>query len=159
MHADIEGAIRIARLAAEFTWSGKVDDIEPFCAAAGWEVVHEEGRSPVIRTDLTVNRPLASIHLRKRRMDYLSIYATDAAAPDSIPLEVEPELRACFTDLGRALIETLGAPARRDADKVLRWDLSEIVIRLRRGIGSVRIDLVGRQYQAELDEPDPEDDY
>ncbi|MGV9611653.1 DUF6301 family protein [Nocardia xishanensis] len=122
------------------------------------KIVEKEGRSPVIPTDLAVNRPLATINLWKRRMDYLSIYVTDAAAPDSIPLEDEPELEACFADLGRALTETLNAPTRHDVDKVLRWDLSEIVIRLRRGIGSVRLDLVGRQYQAELDEPDIEDD-
>ncbi|MFX0581170.1 DUF6301 family protein [Nocardia nepalensis] len=158
MHADIEGAIRIAGLAAQFDWSGKIDDIEPFCAVAGWEIVHEEGMDPLIRTDLAVNRPVAYIYLRKRRMDYLSIYVTDAAAPDVIPLEVEPELRGCFTDLGRALTETLGAPTRHDTDEELRWDLSEIVIRLVRGIGSVDIDLVGRQYQAEMDEPEPEDD-
>ncbi|PXX64355.1 hypothetical protein DFR70_105540 [Nocardia tenerifensis] len=117
-----------------------------------------KGKIPVIRTDLAVNRPLAVINLRKRRLDYLSVYVTDATASDAIPLEVEPELRACFADLGRALTQTLGAPTRQDIDKVLRWDLSRVVLRLRRGIGSVRFDLVGREYQAELDEPDPEDE-
>ncbi|MFI9504636.1 DUF6301 family protein [Nocardia sp. NPDC052566] len=158
MHADIEGAIRIARLAAQFNWTGTIDDVEPFCATAGWEILHEEGKIPVIQTNLTVNRPLATIHQRKQRMNYLSIYVTDAPAPDFIPLEIESELRGHFTDLGRALTETLGGPTHDNADNVLRWDLGEIVIRSKKGIGAVYIDLVGRQYQAELDEPDPEDE-
>ncbi|WP_405164774.1 DUF6301 family protein [Nocardia sp. NBC_01499] len=162
MYADIEGAIRVVRLAAEFDWTGKIDDVEPLCGAAGWEIVEEEGKIPVIRTDLAVNDPFASIHRRKRRMDYLSIYVTDVAPPDSIPLDVEPELRAHFTDLGQALTETLGAPTRHDIgidiDETLRWDLSQIVIRLVRSIGAVYVDVVGRQYQAEMDEPEPEDE-
>ncbi|MFI9504635.1 DUF6301 family protein [Nocardia sp. NPDC052566] len=162
MHADTEGAIRIARLAAQFNWTGTIDDVEPFCATAGWEILHEEGKIPVIQTNLTVNRPLATIHQRKQRMDYLSIYVTDVAPLDLIPLEVEPEMRAHFTDLSRALTEILGAPTRHDididVDETLRWDLPKIVIQLVRSLRAVYIDLVGREHQAELDEPEPEDE-
>ena len=57
MHVDIEGATRIARLAAEFDWTWAVDDLEPFCAQAGWELVEFGQTGGSIRTDLRVGRP------------------------------------------------------------------------------------------------------
>lgn len=54
MHVDIEGATRIARLAAEFDWTWSVDDLEPFCAQAGWEVVELDQTGASIRTGLRV---------------------------------------------------------------------------------------------------------
>lgn len=39
MHVDIEGATRIARLAAEFDWSWAVDDLEPFLRTS-WIIEH-----------------------------------------------------------------------------------------------------------------------
>ena len=54
MHVDIEGATRIARLAAEFDWTWAVDDLEPFCAQAGWEVVELDQTGASIRTGLRV---------------------------------------------------------------------------------------------------------
>ncbi len=46
MHVDIEGATRIVRLAAEFDWTWALDDLEPFCAQAGWEVVELDQTAP-----------------------------------------------------------------------------------------------------------------
>ncbi|WP_405164773.1 DUF6301 family protein [Nocardia sp. NBC_01499] len=160
MHADIEGAIRIARLAAEFDWTGKVDDVEPFCAAAGWELVQGEGISPWIRTDFAVNRPIAAVDLMKRRIDLLSIYATDVADVEAPYARVKGEVYDCFVELGQALTETLGPPTRREAgeDAMLGWDLPKIVVELTTSIGAVYLDLVSCEYRAELDEYCAEDD-
>ncbi|MFI9504634.1 DUF6301 family protein [Nocardia sp. NPDC052566] len=160
MHADIDGAVRIARLAAEFDWTGKVNDLEPFCAAAGWELVQGEDISPWIRTDFAVNSPVAPVHLMKRQIDLVSIYATDLADPEAPYTLVEREVNDCFVELGQALTDTLGTPTRREAgdDAMLGWDLPKIVIRLTASDAIVVLELVSRQYQAELDEYREEDD-
>ncbi|WP_405164775.1 DUF6301 family protein [Nocardia sp. NBC_01499] len=160
MHADIDGAIRIARLAAEFDWTGKIDDLEPFCAAAGWELVQAEGMDPWIRTDFAVNSPVATVDLMKRQIDLLSIYATDLGDSETPHALVEREVNDCFAELGQALTDTLGTPTRRETgeDAMLGWDLPKVVIRLTTSLATVLLKLVSLQYQAELDEPDPEDE-
>jgi hypothetical protein len=36
LHADIQGAVRTARLAADFDWTWAAEDLERFCTTAGW---------------------------------------------------------------------------------------------------------------------------
>ena len=69
MHVDIEGATRIARLAAEFDWTWAVDDLEPFCAQAGWELVELRQGGASIRTNLHVSRPKANMFGRQHRIE------------------------------------------------------------------------------------------
>ena len=65
MHVDIEGATQIARLAAEFDWTWAVDDLEPFCAQAGWELVELRHAGGSIRTNFHVSRPTANMFGRQ----------------------------------------------------------------------------------------------
>ncbi|WP_216918136.1 hypothetical protein [Nocardia noduli] len=54
MHADIDGATRIAGIAAEFDWKWPLDDPAPFWEAAGWELLRENGVM-WLRTDLAMS--------------------------------------------------------------------------------------------------------
>ncbi|MDA3637696.1 DUF6301 family protein [Rhodococcus sp. C-2] len=69
MHVDIEGATRIARLAAAFDWTWAVDDLEPFCAQAGWELVELDRTGASIRTGLRVGQPESIMFGRQHRMN------------------------------------------------------------------------------------------
>ena len=108
MHVDIEGATRIARLAAEFDWTWAVDDLEPFCAQAGWELVELRHAGGSIRTNFHVSRPTANMFGRQHRMDSISILVTDVA-DDATPMTlVRPLLVEGFTNLDVALTALLG---------------------------------------------------
>ncbi|MCP2291729.1 hypothetical protein APR08_004667 [Nocardia amikacinitolerans] len=154
MHADIESSVRIARLASEFDWTWKLDDLGPFCAAAGWEFVREDNGAPWIRTRLAVNRPVGYIAKLGQRVDYLAIYVTDIADYQA-PIELaRPALVDHFADLGKQLTNTLGAPARSEPgdNATLRWDLPKTVVLLTASNWGIELDLTRPGYQAEQDE-------
>lgn len=115
MHVDIEGTTRIARLAAEFDWTWAVDDLEPFCAQAGWEIVELRQGGASIRTNLHVSRPEAHMFGRQHRMNWISIFVTDLA-DDATPMTVvRPLLDEGFTNLDVALTALLGTANERRA--------------------------------------------
>ncbi|BCN65235.1 DUF6301 family protein [Prescottella equi] len=158
MHVDIEGATRIARLAAEFDWTWAVDDLEPFCAQAGWELVELREGGGSIRTNLHVSRPGAHMFGRQHRMDWISIYVTDLA-DDATPMTVvRPLLDEGFTNLDVALTALLGTAtsAEPGPEAVLRWDLPKAVITLNLGVSAIDLRLKSPGYQAWRDEPEPE---
>ena len=158
MHVDIEGATRIARLAAEFDWTWTVDDLEPFCTQAGWEVVELDQNGASIRTNLHVSRPKANMYRFNRSMQYISILVTDLA-DDATPMPVvRPLLDEGFTNLDVALTALLGAAtsAEPGPEAVLRWDLPKAVITLNLSVSAIFLDLKSPEYQAWMDEPEPE---
>ncbi|WP_254699193.1 DUF6301 family protein [Rhodococcus sp. SGAir0479] len=87
MHVDIEGATRVARLTAEFDRTWTVDDLEPFCAQAGWELVEPRQAGGSIRTNLHVSRREADMYRRNRSMRCISIFVSDVA-DDATPKTV-----------------------------------------------------------------------
>ncbi|MFD4439621.1 DUF6301 family protein [Nocardia sp. NPDC058519] len=158
MHVDIEGATRMARLATEFDWSWAVDDLEPFCAAAGWEIVELGKNGASLRTNLRVDRPEARMSGRLRTMDYISAFATDLA-DDSTPMtQVRPLLDGGFADLIAALSPLLGTPSRFEPgpQATVRWDLPKVVVELSMTPSAIHQSLKSRAYQAWMDEPEPE---
>ncbi|NKS83195.1 hypothetical protein A6411_04130 [Prescottella equi] len=158
MHVDIEGSTRIARLAAEFDWTWAVDDLEPFCAQAGWELVELREGGGSIRTDLHVSRPKANMYRHNRSMEYISILVTDLA-DDATPMTVvRPLLDEGFTNLDVALTALLGTAtsAEPGPTAVLRWDLPKAVITLDLSVSAIFLDLTSPEYQAWMDEPEPE---
>ncbi|QBJ95276.1 hypothetical protein ERC79_04400 [Rhodococcus sp. ABRD24] len=158
MHVDIEVATRIARLAAEFDWTWAVDDLEPFCAQAGWEVVELNQTGAPIRTNLHVSRPEADMYRRNRSMRYISIFVSDVA-DDATPMTVvRPLLDEGFTNLDMAFTALLGTAtsAEPGPTAVLRWDLPKAVITLNLSVGAIFLDLKSPGYQARVDEPEPE---
>ncbi|AZI64948.1 DUF6301 family protein [Rhodococcus qingshengii] len=158
MHVDIEGATRIARLAAEFDWTWAVDDLEPFCAQAGWELVELRQGGGSIRTNLHVCRPKANMFGRQHRMDWISIFVSDVA-DDATPMTVvRPLLVEGFTNLDVAFTALLGTAtsAEPGPEATIRWDLPKAVITLHRGVSAIHLRLTSPGYQAWVDEPEPE---
>ncbi|KAB2584834.1 hypothetical protein BS297_13510 [Rhodococcus erythropolis] len=158
MHVDIEGATRIARLAAEFDWTWAVDDLEPFCAQAGWGLVESDQTGASMRTNLHVSRPTANMFGRQHRMDSISIFVTDLA-DDATPMTVvRPLLVEGFTNLDVALTALLGTvtSAEPGPTAALRWDLPKAVISLHLSVSAIYLDLKSPGYQAWMDEPEPE---
>ncbi|WP_027503352.1 DUF6301 family protein [Rhodococcus sp. UNC363MFTsu5.1] len=158
MHVDIEGATRIARLAAEFDWTWAVDDLEPFCAQAGWELVELRQGGASIRTTINVSRPESVMYRRNRSMRYFSAYVSDVADNATPMTVVRPLLDEGFTNLAVAFTALLGAAtsAEPGPEAVLRWDLPKAVISLHLGFRAIHLDLTSPGYQAWLDEPEPE---
>ncbi|WP_137876117.1 DUF6301 family protein [Rhodococcus sp. Q] len=158
MHVDTEGATRIARLATEFDWTWTIDDLEPFCAQAGWELVELRQYGASIRTNFHVGRPEADVHRRNRSMRYISILVTDVA-DDATPMTVvRPLLDDGFTNLDVALTALLGtAPSAEPGPQAfIRWDLPKAVISLNLSVSAIRLHLTSPGYQAWVDEPESE---
>ncbi|MGR6584737.1 DUF6301 family protein [Rhodococcus qingshengii] len=158
MHVDIEGATRIARLAAEFDWTWSVDDLEPFCAQAGWEVVELDQTGASIRTGLRVGRPESIMFGRQHRMDWISIFVSDVA-DDATPMTVvRPLLVEGFTNLDVVFTALLGTAtsAEPGPEATIRWDLPKAVITLNLGFSAIHLHLTSPGYQAWVDEPEPE---
>ncbi|MFE4502451.1 DUF6301 family protein [Rhodococcus sp. NPDC056743] len=157
MHVDIEGATRIARLATEFDWTWAVDDLEPFCAQAGWELVELRQGGGSIRTNLHVSRPEAHMFGRQHRMNWISIFVTDLA-DDATPMTVvRPLLDEGFTNLDVALTALLGTAtsAEPGPTAALRWDLPKVVVILSMSPSAIHLRLTSPGYQAWVDEPEP----
>ncbi|AGT95606.1 hypothetical protein O5Y_28945 [Rhodococcus erythropolis CCM2595] len=135
MHVDIEGATRIARLAAEFDWTWAVDDLEPFCAQAGWELVELRQGGASIRTNLHVCRPKAMTVVR-------------------------PLLDEGFANLTAALTSVLPIPTYSEPgpEATIRWDLPKVVVELSMRPRAIHLQLTSPKYQAWVDEPEPEDE-
>ena len=158
MHVDIEGATRIARLAAGFDWTWAVDDLEPFCAQAGWELVELRQAGGSIRTNFHVSRPRANMYGRNRSMDTISIFVTDLV-DDATPMTVlRPLLDEGFTNLDVAFTALLGTAtsAEPGPGATIRWDLSKVVVILSMSPSAIHLRLASPTYQAWVDEPEPE---
>jgi len=156
MHVDVEGAARIACLAAEFDWTWAVDDLEPFCAQDGWELVELDQNGASMRTGLRVGRPEPIMFGRNRTMRYISIFVSDVA-DDATPMTVvRPLLVEGFTNLDVAFTALLGTATSAEPEATIRWDLPKAVITLNRGVSAIHLRLKSPEYQAWMDEPEPE---
>ncbi|QVI19079.1 hypothetical protein KHQ06_21705 [Nocardia tengchongensis] len=138
MHADIEGAVRIARLAADFEWTWTVENIERFCRIAGWQqpVSDEFGFGAEILTDLRVSRPAAYAAydsdfyqltgLPEGEVPYIVVALSDAIPGDS-PEIYEP-LVDSFSEITDRLVPAFGQPFRLHGDRPrIVWDLPGLV--------------------------------
>ncbi|MBH0781559.1 DUF6301 family protein [Nocardia bovistercoris] len=153
MHTDIEGATRIAWIAAEFDWKWPLDDPTPFCDAAGWELVRKEGVM-WLRTDFAVNRPECYVYLENRHIIRFAAPVTDIADFRAPTEERMPPILQAFDDLADAFVDTLGLPARYEPgiEAMIRWDYPRIVVGLDAGFVAVTLSLVRPEYQADIDE-------
>lgn len=155
MHADIEGAVRTARLAAHFDWTWDSEDLERFCAAAGWQPERFSATGAEIITNLDINRRTGDAHLTWGPLNYIDIWVTDVADPDTDIPEVMAEFLA---ELSVPMTAEFGegTPVTSGIVKELRWDLPNVVIILSAGPGWVAMYLVSPKHQAWTDEPEDE---
>lgn len=158
IRTDFDRAAEIVCLAAEFDWTWTVDDLKPFCAQAGWELVELRQGGGSIRTGLRVGRPESIMFGRNRSMHYISTYVSDVA-DDATPMTVvRPLLIEGFTNLDAAFTALLGTvtSAKPGPTAALRWDLPKAVISLHLSVSAIFLDLKSPTYQAWMDEPEPE---
>ncbi|MBP1158236.1 MULTISPECIES: DUF6301 family protein [unclassified Rhodococcus (in: high G+C Gram-positive bacteria)] len=155
MHADIEGAVRTARLAAHFDWTWDSEDLERFCAAAGWQAERFSDNAATLTTNLDINRRSGDASLIWGPLQIIRLWVTDVADPGTRMPEVMAEL------LGELSVPMAaefgeGTPVTSGIVKKLRWDLPNVVIILSAGLGSVAMRLVSPKHQAWTDEPEDE---
>ncbi|NKR48391.1 hypothetical protein GS545_03975 [Rhodococcus hoagii] len=155
MHADIEGAVRTARLAAHLDWTWDSEDLERFCAAAGWQSERFSDTAATLTTNLDINRRSGNAHLTWGPLNYIDIRVTDAADPGTRVPEVMAEF---LTELSVPMTAEFGegTPVTAGIVKELRWDLPNVVIILSAGLGAVTMRLVSPKHQAWTDEPEDE---
>lgn len=138
MHADIEGAVRIARLAADFDWTWTVGSLEQFCRAAGWKqpVPDEFGYGAEILTNLSVSSPAAYASFDPRfyrrtglpegEVAYLVVALTDSIAGDAT--EENETLIDSFAEITTRLASEFGEPSRLHGTQPgIVWELPELV--------------------------------
>lgn len=172
MHADIESAVRIARLAAGFDWAWTLDNLEQFCSLAGWQQPVPDEYGAEIRTDLNVSSPLALAVNDARfcrdwlpggQMVYVTVYLTDDPIVDSP--EIQKVLVDWFAELAGRLCSALGAPVRLfGSQPKIFWDLPKVALVLSVDFDRLEISLrvanTTYQHQANLmfeDDDDEED--
>lgn len=163
MQADIEGAVRIATLAAGFKWTWTTDDIPRFCEMAGWSYVESPGeRGADIRTGLHVGEPLAlavydrRFFERSRRPDQqvteLVLRITDRV--DGTLPENHRSLTDVFAEIVDRLTTDLGKPKQPlpGPEPRVRWSLRRVVLDIGMTSRAVELRIVNPVYRDWLDE-------
>ncbi|MEU4412688.1 DUF6301 family protein [Nocardia salmonicida] len=158
MHVEIEGAARVARIAAGFDWSWTIDDLESFCAEVGWELAERRPLGATIQTDFDISVPTARVYAPNRWMDYISARISDFLDDDIDVSSVHPLLVDGFERAIAELDLVLGTPTRLEPgyEPVALWYLPNVVVSL--SFTAVGIQLATKRpgYQAFIDESDPE---
>jgi len=158
MHADVDGAARTARAAAEFDWTWAVEDLTRFCLITGWEITELRKRGASVTTNLAVNRPDANVSFGDGEMKYLSIYITDSV--DSNAGEMAARQVDLFADLSTRLTTELGSPTWRKpgSNAKVGWNKAKARITLTAIPGLIHLRIVNPAYQEWIDSA-PDKDY
>ncbi|MCP2293589.1 hypothetical protein APR08_006554 [Nocardia amikacinitolerans] len=144
------------RVAARFDWTWTNADLEPFCAAAGWQIAEHHALGTRLTTDLKLARPEAHWLGKGGLGKHIVVFLIDR--PLAVDGETVRHLHDQFADTSAAIEAVLGRPTHRKAgsDGEVRWDLPKVVIRLRLRKDSIGLELVNPAHQAWLDAPDEE---
>lgn len=167
MRVDVDGAVRIARLAAGFDWTWTRADVTRFCAVADWQP-ESDGTGGLIRTDLAVERPEAFVLFgadiyelaqRNEEVTDIAVYVSDVE-PEALSDDVKAR---AISKVVEQIVAQLGDPGYSDdpSDRWPRWVLPRVVIDLAVD-RSITLRLTNPTYQAWIDAPeddDEDDDY
>lgn len=159
MRADIEGATQAVGVAAEFDWSWTVDDLPIFAAEVGWDLSNLDQRSPILTTNLEINRTDAMAHIEDTRLgprplNGVEFYFSDVVLDDP---SVKPLLAEAFDALAQRVFEIVGQRPTGwwlKPSRGLRWDLPNMVLQLSVRDHSGDIELINPAYQVWRDEID-----
>lgn len=158
MDVDVVGAVRTARLAAEFDWTWTRADLIRFCEGAGWQVSDHGAEGIAVTTNLDVRQPKARAsidaaelaHLGEFDQDVLEmtvVVARAATAVDGAATEVH------FSEIARALSNDLGhgTSSHPGGESAPVWDLPKVFIRLGSVPGLIALYVINPAYQASID--------
>lgn len=157
MSADPDGAVRIARIAAEFDWTWTRRDVRRLCEITGWR---EAGRSDLLvwlETDLAVlekvsyvftGRRSASV-LDKARQDIEFISAYVATGPMEPQPPANAEVAECYSIIRTSLTGALGSPTWSTTGPEIEtaWELPQVVISLSPLTGAVDLVFMNPLYK------------
>ncbi|MFI6866581.1 DUF6301 family protein [Nocardia sp. NPDC050406] len=159
MHADIDEAVRIARLAADFDWTWAAEDVQRFSAAAGWTVVGQRPRErgTDLRTGLDIPDPVGRAIYNRRFFEREGspeqliseiLVTVTSQVKDATP-QRHRWLTNTFADLFDRLVAELGQPSKPSPGDPshVRWTLSTTVLIVRMDKDSVGLRIVNPIYQ------------
>ncbi|MFD6104446.1 DUF6301 family protein [Nocardia salmonicida] len=144
MQTDIEGAIRVARLASSFDWTWTSDNLDNFSTTVGWHAQRYSSRSVTFQTGLNLGRDWAEARFDRHRLattqpgqdvevSYARVSISDRVDPDD--LYSREELVDIFAEMHGRLVAELGSVSRRNIGSTpgLVWDLPNQVLVLDSG--------------------------
>ncbi|MFE2960934.1 DUF6301 family protein [Nocardia tengchongensis] len=168
MQADIEGAVRIARIARDFEWTWGQDDIERFRLAAGWTLLRRgDYGNTSLSTDLRVNLNQANAYSNRRyirgstgrneSLERLSINITDVARDADDALTAA--LSKSFDQLAEKLTREFGLPSHTESKPgaEIGWVEYDHVVNVMTGSTYLLLEVVNPRRWRERQEFDDED--
>ncbi|MGW5920149.1 DUF6301 family protein [Nocardia fluminea] len=180
MQADIEGAVRIARLARGFDWRWTYESAEEFSRVVGFHLGLPVDEVTPLQTGLRVDPPTGYL-MRSRKffsrhgisgqsVSELLVYVTDRG--NALDPLLHSSLVDVLAELSTVFITEFGAPTRTRPgdDAEIGWDLPEVTILLAKLAAGIQLSFVNPIYQnwwdaqesidaeaedSDWDEPDP----
>lgn len=160
-YADIDGAVTTARIAAQFNWTWKSEDVARFCAAAGWQIEERSRFDIVLRTNLAVSRNQSTVYLADRRRHHalaaagheisaVYAYVADLGASDR-PF-TEADVADQYLLLRSRFEAEFGIPARATKHDTVMWEHTDVFIGLTQFSNGVDVLFVNPVYQRTVDE-------
>ncbi|MFE3795328.1 DUF6301 family protein [Nocardia tengchongensis] len=162
MQADIEGAVSLARLAADFDWRWTFQNAEAFYRLAGWQVVYSSDTVAILQTvpgrqDRIAKALFDTDFLTLQRavgedLESVLVPLTDVGNGDASYLVALVDL---FADLSQRFNAELGKPAdlRPGRYATVRWDLPRLVLLLTAFDSGASLQIVNPTYQQWRDRP------
>ncbi|MEU4416478.1 DUF6301 family protein [Nocardia salmonicida] len=168
MQADIEGAVRIARIARDFAWTWGQEDIERFRLTAGWTLLRRgDHGNTCLSTDLRVNLNRANAYSnrqyirgregRDESLERLAINITDVARDADEVLSTA--LSECFDQLTERLTREFGRASHTESkpDAEIGWVEYDHVVNVFMGNTYLLLEVVNPRYWSERQEFDSKD--
>ncbi|MFE3058676.1 DUF6301 family protein [Nocardia sp. NPDC059239] len=163
MQVDIAGAVRIARLAADFEWTWTVENLKRFYREAGWQSESDQDLGGKLRTGLMVSVPCGYAEyapdffrdyvIDEGEVEYLLALVTDMVEDTSRDGHIW--LVDAFVELADQLALELGTPLGRvtASNPRIAWILPRAVLFLSVDTegASIRLKIVNLAYQDWLD--------
>lgn len=156
MHADVEGALRIAHLAKDYAWLWTTENAEGFCRLAQFQTDQRSGGMAALATSLKVDLPkgfllssprlLASAGKPAQSITELSVDVTDTGDESSPTLH--ESLVDLFANLSDSFQAEFGAPTRATPGEYpeIGWDFDEVTILLTTMDSSIALGLDNPDY-------------
>lgn len=164
MRVDIDGAIHIARLAADFDWQWTKEGAESFCRVAQLQIDQQQPEVALLHTRLRVDRPIGFLMASEgisSRYDsspqsvmQLMVIVTDTGN------EIDPGLHSSLVDrfgeLANSFVAEFGEPTRATPgeDAEVGWDLGSMTLLVAQGDTNIHLDLTNPTYLEWWDEQD-----
>ncbi|MFD3511019.1 DUF6301 family protein [Nocardia sp. NPDC058666] len=166
MQGDIEGAVRVAKIARSFEWTWAQRDLERFCAENSW-VYPDQGAdgASFLVTNLRVNIKKANVFCnrqyirgpsgRDESLERITVYVTDISRVKN--KTVAASLSECMNSMVAELTIEFGEPTIVDLEpKRIRWIDHDCVISLLQRGTYILLEILNPRYWMEVQDLDAE---